>query len=363
MFFEALIHGDLLPPGAIALTYDDGPDVTESAGPGPRTLDLASYLADEGVSAAFFVIGERARALPNVIEAVHAKGHIVASHGETHRNLMRFHRAGGDAAKEVVTTDTLVREITGAETTFYRPPYGAWADALHGASGLAATLNATPGLSRCVGPIGWDIAAQDWNAWSSGRSAAECARECFRAINQRKSGIILLHDSAWERVGRAGNRSLELTRILVPQLRSLGYRFVRLDEIPQAITATLVTQRVALSTMEGAYVTCADGVTVRLGHSSLRGANEELGMISLDGDLVAFRASNGRLLSLDRTHGDLSANADTIDAASRFALVPVGEGRVALRSADYYVAATEAGNLRARAQTALEAQRFRLQTL
>src|SRR4051812_42097711 len=47
----AQINGSGLPAKTVVLTYDDGPD--------DHTLELAHYLADQGVRATFFVNGKR----------------------------------------------------------------------------------------------------------------------------------------------------------------------------------------------------------------------------------------------------------------------------------------------------------------
>ncbi len=52
MFFDQDIIGNRLPPGTICLTYDDGP--------GPETLELGRYLAEQHIPATFFVIGQHA---------------------------------------------------------------------------------------------------------------------------------------------------------------------------------------------------------------------------------------------------------------------------------------------------------------
>ena len=67
MFFNVDIKGDRLPAGTLCLTYDDGPGQTAEAGPGPRTLELAQYLYDQGILATFFIIGDHAERHPGVL--------------------------------------------------------------------------------------------------------------------------------------------------------------------------------------------------------------------------------------------------------------------------------------------------------
>ena len=59
----------------IALTFDDGPDPTHT----PRVLDI---LARERVHGAFFLIGERAAAAPDVARRIADDGHDQAGRGD-----------------------------------------------------------------------------------------------------------------------------------------------------------------------------------------------------------------------------------------------------------------------------------------
>ena len=56
----------------IALTYDDGP--------GPRTLDIATFLNDAGARATFFVVGEHVRADRATVAKVREMGHLIGNH-------------------------------------------------------------------------------------------------------------------------------------------------------------------------------------------------------------------------------------------------------------------------------------------
>src|SRR4051794_11211385 len=65
--------------GAVALTFDDGPDLRGT----PATL---SVLADAGAIATFFLTGEQVRAHPSIAAEIVAAGHDVGLHGFRHRN-------------------------------------------------------------------------------------------------------------------------------------------------------------------------------------------------------------------------------------------------------------------------------------
>jgi hypothetical protein len=48
---------------------------------------------------------------------------------------------------------------------------------------------------------------------------------------------VLLHDSSEDDAVAARNQAAALTKILVPILKDEGFRFVRLDEVPQVRSA------------------------------------------------------------------------------------------------------------------------------
>src|SRR5438874_7006796 len=86
-----LVHG----PGVsgLALTFDDGPHPEHT----PRLLDV---LAEHGLKATFFVVGQQAERYPHVIRRMAREGHDVGNH--------TFHHAG----PEGVTAARLMAEVT-----------------------------------------------------------------------------------------------------------------------------------------------------------------------------------------------------------------------------------------------------------
>lgn len=100
---------------AVALTFDDGPD--------PRwTPEIIRILSEKGARATFFVVGSRAQAHPEIIDAAVASGNEIANHTHSHES-MRDQMA-----------DRIQQEIRGAasviakrgiqEAPFFRPPKG-----------------------------------------------------------------------------------------------------------------------------------------------------------------------------------------------------------------------------------------------
>ncbi len=62
---------------AVALTFDDGPHAEFT----PMVLDI---LAEQNVQATFFVIGNHARKLPEIVRRMAAEGHTIGNHTLDH---------------------------------------------------------------------------------------------------------------------------------------------------------------------------------------------------------------------------------------------------------------------------------------
>jgi peptidoglycan/xylan/chitin deacetylase (PgdA/CDA1 family) len=215
-----------MPAGTLCLTFDDGPGETAGNGPGPKTLLLARYLADEEVPAAFFMCGAHVAELPEAPASVRALGHLVGNHTWHHWHLPAALAAGRDVVGEVAETDAVLG-LPADEAVFVRPPYGDWSP------DVADALNAAPevGAGR-FGPVGWDVETDDWMLWQRRASPDEAAAAVLAQIELVGRGIVLMHDSTADLAdARAGNAAYETTQVLVPRLRERGYRFVGLDQV------------------------------------------------------------------------------------------------------------------------------------
>jgi peptidoglycan/xylan/chitin deacetylase (PgdA/CDA1 family) len=236
MFYHQDLKGDDLPPRTVCLTYDDGP--------GPHTLELGRYLNSEGIAAVFFVIGCEAERRLEVLQQLASWNHTIGNHTYSHPGLLNFLKAGGDVRQEVVRTDAIIRPYHRGRPGLLRPPYGNWRDKSHPSgpedaptSAVAERLNGDRRLGHYVGPIKWDIVAEDWACWEQGIDPEEAARRHVEAIEPIGRGIVLMHDSSEDPGQRARNRTMEMTRLLVPMLKHRGYRFVSIEEAPQVKAA------------------------------------------------------------------------------------------------------------------------------
>ena len=157
-------------PGHVALTFDDGPDPATTPG-------FAALLADRGISATFFLLGQMAARAPGLAADLAAAGHEIGVHGWAHRYLtLRSPRAASDDLRRATE---VIASATGTRPRLFRPPYGV----LSGPGLIAA---------RRLGlqPVLWGAWGREWDlAATPGSVYASLAR-------QLRGGVtVLLHDS------------------------------------------------------------------------------------------------------------------------------------------------------------------------
>lgn len=178
----------------IALTFDDGPH--------PRyTEQLLDGLKERNVRATFFVTGEHAKLHPEVIARMHKEGHIIGNHTYSHIKLTSGNREVFKA--ELVKTNEVLKEITGEEVQYVRPPYGTWDKELE------TELNMFPVL--------WTVDPLDWCS-----DNVSCIKE--KVVNKvGENDIILMHDYYESTVSAALQ--------IIDELQEEGYTFVTVEEI------------------------------------------------------------------------------------------------------------------------------------
>ncbi len=241
MYLKEQVLGKGLKPMQLCLTYDDGPGATHGSASGPRTLELAEYLRDQGIVATFFVLGKHVDQHADVLKGVHAAGHLIGNHTYDHCDLQKRRRATLPLLEEISRADEAIRKAICCSTRYFRPPGGAWDDEVAKALCAEEDQARTNGASgrQHIGAVGWDveIPGGDYGYWKDGKTPEECARAFLDAIEERpeksRGAIVLMHDSNNEDDLRPKNRTYEMTQKLVPLLGAAGYEFVPLNEIPE----------------------------------------------------------------------------------------------------------------------------------
>lgn len=181
----------------VALTFDDGPD--------QFTSEVADCLNRHGVVGTFFVIGQKAVEMPEVLRELDSGGHLIANHGYYHQwhYPLQFPHA---MRKEMQRTSAAIEQATGRKTRWFRPPFGI----------------TNPWVAKAVReesfvPIGWDVRSFDTVLGTSERLSS-------RLKKRVKSGsIILLHDT--------GEGLVRFLDKFIPWLKEQGFQIVSLENL------------------------------------------------------------------------------------------------------------------------------------
>ena len=110
------LPGEAAARGAVALTFDDGPDPVVT----PRVLDL---LDAAGARASFFCIGSEARLHPALMREIARRGHAVENHSDTHPNAFACY-APAALRRQIGRAQASLADIVGKEPGFFRAPMG-----------------------------------------------------------------------------------------------------------------------------------------------------------------------------------------------------------------------------------------------
>ena len=197
-----------LPPasagrGEIALTFDDGPDPEVT----PRVLDV---LDAAGAHATFFCVGARARAHPQWVREIAARGHAVENHAYGHALAFGFYGIGR-IARDVGAAQHILTDITGVAPRYFRAPFG------------IRTPLTEPALARLgLDCVAWSIRSFDSVDSNPSRVAARVTRRLT------PGSIVLLHDGAEVRARRGHPSVLGALPIMLSKIRELGLRCVTL---------------------------------------------------------------------------------------------------------------------------------------
>jgi peptidoglycan/xylan/chitin deacetylase (PgdA/CDA1 family) len=187
----------------VALTFDDGPNVTS-------TLEIMKILNDAGVKGTFFEVGKAIDADPQITRALYEHGQLLGNHSYEHDQW----RWLDPRYPELERAQQAFRRAIGVCPAYYRPPHG----------------DRTPFIAHVVSDhhmriVMWNASAGDW----AEKSARTIARHIVRAA--RPGGIIVLHDGL---DGLPKTNRTVLVRampLILAGLREKHLRPVGLDEL------------------------------------------------------------------------------------------------------------------------------------
>lgn len=178
----------------LALTFDDGPH--------PYYTDLLlDGLADRGVKATFFLLGENIEGREDIIRRMHEEGHLIGNHTFYHVDVNSLPLK--EACAEIQDTSSAISAITGQQVEYVRPPYGSWNKELE--------------CEVLMIPVFWTLDTLDWKV----KNADQIVREVLADVEE--NDVILMHDSY--------RTTVDAALRIVDALQEKGYEFVTADEL------------------------------------------------------------------------------------------------------------------------------------
>ncbi|BBH21432.1 hypothetical protein Back11_27770 [Paenibacillus baekrokdamisoli] len=214
----------------IALTFDDGPDPIYT----PLLLDL---LKQYDAKATFFVVGMHAERHPELLQRMHAEGHIIGIHNYVHKS--NWFMRPGTVKRQIHRTSEIIKKATGVRSAYYRPPWG------------IVNLFDFSNLGY-LQIILWSTLFGDW------RKGVGVKRLQKRMMKKLRPGeVLLLHDCG-DTLGADRDAPANMLGALEPFLaegKRRGFKFVHISEMLE-ITDRSKTLRRSLGWMKRIVISC-----------------------------------------------------------------------------------------------------------
>jgi peptidoglycan/xylan/chitin deacetylase (PgdA/CDA1 family) len=182
----------------VALTIDDGPHAVLT----PMILDT---LAEYGVHATFFLLGEHIPGNEAIVQRIVAEGHELGNHTMIDAPSIRF--SEDEFAAQLAQADALLSQFS--QVRWFRPGSGWYNQRL--------LRQVKERDYRCVVGSVYPYDAQ---------LRLTPVLSAYILANAFPGAIIALHDGTWER-----RRTVDVLRQTLPRLQARGYRIVTLSEL------------------------------------------------------------------------------------------------------------------------------------
>ena len=185
----------------IYLTFDAGYENGNVA----KTLDV---LKKEGVTAAFFILGNLVLKNTELVRRMTDEGHTVCNHTAHHKNVSTWEDEA--LLEELHTIETLYREHIGGEmSNYFRPPEGSFSE-----------KNLICANENGYITVFWSFAYPDWD--NKNQMSAQKAKQIILE-NAHNGEVMLLHPTS--------ETNAEILGEVIRELKRQGYRFGTLDEL------------------------------------------------------------------------------------------------------------------------------------
>ncbi len=200
----------------IALTFDDGPDRT-------NTTKLLNNMLEMGDRVTFFCLGNRLKDNADLVQREHDEGHAVASHNYSHGDVSKMSGSAIRSQKEKFAEACI--PILGITARYARVPYGLYNQMIDNKAGVPL--------------IQWSIDTYDWRD----RYTSTIMSNMKKQVTD--GDIVLMHDIK--------DKTPTTAKTMVEWLQENGYMCLTIDELFRKDGVVLEENVV--------YFRCDDGVT------------------------------------------------------------------------------------------------------
>ena len=197
----------------VFLTFDDGP--TEEV-----TTHILDILDKYNIKATFFVLGNRVKANPEILQREYNSGHYIANHGYSHK-YSKIYKSVDSILDEYNKTEQAIRDALGNQeyaSHLFRFPGGS-----HGGPYEKIKKKARKELNEK------GIAYLDWSALTYDAEGAKTEKEILKNLKETMNGwdnvVILMHDSADKKI------TYESLEAVIKYLQEKGYAFKNMYDL------------------------------------------------------------------------------------------------------------------------------------
>ncbi|MBL7669830.1 MAG: polysaccharide deacetylase family protein [Bdellovibrionaceae bacterium] len=194
--------GNRFDKGFWAITLDDGPHATHTAG-------MINTIQGAGMKATFFWLSQNLTKYPSLVSQAGMADFDRASHSFTHANLPKLGPVG--LKHEIDDAVHAFTKEVGSPPTFFRCPYGACG----GNNSQIRTMIANKNMMH----VFWNVDSLDWQD----QNPQTIFERTKKQIDILGRGIILLHD--------IHPQSVEAMKLIVPYLKKIKAQVKTLSEM------------------------------------------------------------------------------------------------------------------------------------
>ncbi|KNC98727.1 uncharacterized protein SPPG_06405 [Spizellomyces punctatus DAOM BR117] len=271
-------------PGTWGITYDDGPNCTNTA--------FYDFLKQNNQKASMYYIGSNVLDWPNEAKRGYTDGHHINGHTWSHKPMTSL--TNQEIVAELYYTTKIIKEVTGVTVLYWRPPFGDIDDRVRA---IASQLKLTATI--------WNRDTDDWNI---AIPASQITTNFQNFINEGKNGtwsksgvIVLEHEIDSRTMGLAMQYYPEIKNAykhLMPVASCMNITKPYAEDITYPDFATLAglaptntsTSTTTVASSTAPSPTDPRGTAAAGQHSAASdvAANWVMGLISMSAGLVAL---------------------------------------------------------------------------